>query len=277
MTSLLNRLLPESRPLWIEYDKYAGRLLNGGIAPWLDIGQLISWQRKAATLLPSDVISLRVSAVISQWQSENLKLVQAMAEKRRVGSSLRTLLAELTFRKHLVDLASGLRTSFRDHVLALVIPSPTTWIVQAHEQAFRGETIQVDLDAIDSASVYVADFLRALSDVGFDVLLIEENVETDLNYDEVIDAYKPIVNLADHYQWELGIKITKGNPVAATSGPDFWISPQLDQRAVVGLAIGNDFWTCTTSPQRPENGFFFMEIPTDENPERVLERLAVLR
>lgn len=301
MNSFTERLVQPSGLLWIEYENYAGKLLSGGKVPWLEVDQLINWQRKAAGLLPTDVVSLSVAAVVIQWLSENPKLVEAMGAKQRPGFALRTLLADPALRKHLVELSSGLRACFPKTPLALVLPSPAVWVSLAHEQAFPGEKIAVeidivdsldqeiaahkrlrqaaviDMDAIDSAAVYIADFLRGFSDAGIDILLLEESSESEPSSQEVIDLYKPLLNLSDHYRWALGIKVPTGSAIESLSGPDFWIAPRSVPGVPLGLSVSKAFWSGEAGPKRPDVGFVFLEIPANENPEHVLERLSALR
>lgn len=277
MTTFAERLAGPSGTLWIDYNEYAGALLAEGGVPWLDVAKLISWQRQANRLLSSDVISLPLVQVVKQWLKKHPKLVEMMGSKRRIGFALRTLLANLDLRTHLIDLSDGLRTSFPNLLLALVTPSPAVWVGQAHAQAFAGELIEIDIDSIDSAAVYVADFMRIFAEAGIDVLLLEENAATEPTDQETIDAYKPLFNLAAHYRWELGLRVPSGSSIGTLGGPDFWIAPRTVSGIRVGAAVGIGFWEGETAPVYPEGGFWFLEIPAKENPEHVLDRLATLR
>jgi hypothetical protein len=55
------------------------------------------------------------------------------------------------------------------------------------------------------------------------------------------------------------------------------ISRQTLPGAVPGVTTPTEFWSGATPPVVPAGGFRFAEIPADGIPERVLERIAVLR
>lgn len=274
MNTFTDRLQQGAKLLWLDYSDYAGRLLSSGLIPWLQTDQLVNWQKRSAGLLPTDVISLPVGRVAAQWLETHADLVASMAAKRRSGAALRALLADRALRSHLVDLAKGLRACFPGKMLALVIPAPEMWVQQAHGQAFNGERIEVDSDLIDSAAMYIADFLREFAEAGIDVILLDDNrAGTEPQVIEAIEMYAPLMNLADHYRWALGVK-TAGEPVKASLSPDFWITPKFTEGECRGLVPGSEFWEGVNDPCVTNARFLYLEIPADANPERVLERLS---
>ena len=101
-----------------------------------------------------------------------------MAAKRRAVYPLKTLLADEGLRAHLVELARNLRAGNAGLPLVLVLPSPRRWLALAQEQGAPGETGEADEEAIDSASVYIADFLRAFGDCGVDAMLLLDEQES---------------------------------------------------------------------------------------------------
>jgi hypothetical protein len=278
MAALIERINSAPRCLWLEYNAYAGALLAGGDVPWLDVDAAIGWMRKAQSLLKSDVIALPLSAVVAQWLGAHTQLQKAMAAKRRTVFPLKTLLAEMPLRAHLVELARAVRSSFPKLPLVMVLPSPRLWVTQAFAQALPADTAEIDADAVDGAAAYVADFLREFAECGIDALLLQESAGSEPASVEDLQLYQPVFNLAAHYRWDLGLRLPQAlHPAAVGAGPNFIVSPKTLAGQSVGLLVPAQFWDGETAPECPEGGFRFAEIPADARPESVLERLSALR
>lgn len=274
----LTQRMSAGRLLWLDYSAYAGRLLANGTIPWLDAGALIAWQRKAQSLLRSDVLTLPVEAVAAAWLAAHPELATAMAAKRRAVFPLKTLLADEALRTHLVELAKGLRASFGGMPLALVAPSPRRWVALAYGQALPGETVAVGDDEADSASVYVADFLRAFGESGIDALLLTETAETEPTTPEAMACYQSTLNVAAHYRWDSGLYLPAASGHAAGDASlAFLVAPRPVAGVRSGLIVPAAFWDGGEAPELPANAFYFAEIPAAATPEKVLERLALLR
>jgi len=194
----LGELLKRPRPvLWLDSHAYCARLLANGKAPWLDATAFVAWQRKAMGLLKPDVATLPIAPAIDAWLDAHPDLREVMAAKSRTGFALKTLLADESLRAHLVELARGLGGAV-NQPLALVMPSPRAWIAIAYRQA-HGSDVDVSDDDADSASVYIADFLRVFGDVRIDALVLEE-IDGGVSDSS---AYQSVLNLAMHYRWEV--------------------------------------------------------------------------
>jgi hypothetical protein len=277
MAAFLDRMTG-SKLLWLDYSAYAGTLLAGGRIPWLDVAACIGWQRKAQGLLKSDVVPVPVALLIADWLATHSELARAMGEKKRVLFPLKTLLADSLLRGHLLDLLQGLRSSFGKTLLALVLPAPRRWIAIACEQAgASADNGDIGGDEIDSASVYVADFLRAFGQSGIDSLLLEEAADVSLT-SSGLELYQPMINVAAHYRWDFGIHLKAGaNGLDTSAGLGFVIAPSVVETVATGIEIPTAFWADAPVPDCPANGFRFAEVPADASPEKVLERLGVLR
>lgn len=266
------------RPLWLESTAYTARLLEGGQAPWLDIASFLSWQRKAQGLLRSDVIALQAEPVVDALLAMHPELQSAMAAKSRALFPLKTLLAATQLREQLVEMLSGLRACFPGIPLAFVVPSPRRWIALSYRQAFGADAdIEAGADEFDSASMYVADFLRCFSESGLDILLLDEAADTEPASPEELEWYRPVLNVATHYRWELGLRLplAKVDP-GMVEGIRFFIAPRpLD--TPTGILTPDTFWTGSPPPGCPAGQFRTADIPAEANPELVLDRLAVLR
>ena len=263
----------KGKVLWLDYTDYAGKLLAGGAVPWLDVGALVAWQRKAQGLLKSDVVALPLAPLCAAWLKKNPALAAAMAEKKRAPYPLKTLLADAPLRAHIAELLAGLRASFAGVTLALVIPSPRQWVALAYAQAHGGAEVEAGADETDTAAMYLADFLRAFGESGVDVLLLEESERSEPASSDELEWYRPVLNVAAHYRWVAGLRL----PLAkhGVGGIDFIIAPRKLNGAHAGIALAPDFWKGAAA--EGGDGFRYAVIPADAKPETVLDRLAVLR
>ena len=263
--------------IWLDSHKYAGRLLAGGAPPWHDVAAFVAWQRKAQGLLKSSVASLPVAPVAAAWLDSHPDLRKAMGAKTRSVYPLKTLLADERLREHLVEMASGMRAALGG-LFALTLPSPRAWVALAYRQG-HGEAIEVGEDEADSASVYVADFLRAFGEVGLDAVLLQEASEDQLDKAEDFLAYQAVYNVAAHYQWDVGLQLpgATGLSGAAPAGLAFVVAADTVLDGLPhGIALGDAFWNGAERPAIRDIDFLFAEIPENAIPERVLERLASL-
>jgi hypothetical protein len=227
-------------------------------------------------LLKSNVVALSLAPACAAWLAANPALLAAMGAKSRALYPLKTLLADMSLRAHLVELAHGLRTSLVGVPLCLVLPSPRAWIGIAYAQAFAAAEVEAGNDEADSASVYVADFLRSFGSCGIDALLLEEVQGYVPGSSEDIACYQSVLNVAANYRWDLGLRVRGEVAADAVDALDFVIAQKSDA-ARVGIEIAEDFCSAQT-PTRPADGRLrFAVIPADAQPERVLERLESLR
>jgi hypothetical protein len=265
--------------LWLDDFAYAERLLAVRRADWLDAAALVAFRRKAAGLLRPDVAVLPIDVIIRVWLELRPGLREAMAAKKRTIAPLRTLLADEALRARLVELARALRASFPAEPLALSLPSPRKWIGDAWQEAFGvGAAIEVGREEVDSASVYIAEFLRGFGEVGVDCLLLEEAAGAEPESAVEVGWYQPVINVVGHYRWELGLRLPTA---AAFSGElptmSFAVAPRPLPGCIAGVTVAGAFWTGAAAPAMPPGGFRFAEIPAGCVPEQALERLAALR
>jgi hypothetical protein len=263
--------------IWLDSHNYAGRLLAGGAPPWLEVAAFVAWQRKTQGLLKSSVASLPLAPVVAAWLEVRPELRVAMGAKTRSVYPLKVLLADEPLREHLVEMASGMRSAVGG-VLALALPSPRAWVALAYRQGHT-ETIEVSEDEADSASVYVADFLRAFGGVGLDALLLQETPEEQPASIQDLLAYQAVYNVAVHYKWDVGLQLPGPAALSGAAPTDvaFVISGDTVFDGLPhGIALAHDFWKGVEQPAIGGANFHFAEIPENATPERVLERLASL-
>lgn len=265
------------RPLWLDSNGYTARLLEAGQPPWLEVANFLAWQRKAQGLLRSDVVALPAEPVVAALLAKHPQLQSAMAGKTRALFPLKTLLADVPVREHLIEMLNGLRACFPGMPLALIIPSPRRWVDLSYAQAFGPDAAcAAGADEFDSASMYVADFLRAFSESGLDILLIDEAEGSEPASSDEIEWYRPVLNIATHYRWTLGLRLPRAEfSPGAVEGVGFFIAPRgLD--APTGITTPTSFWTGSSAPPCLPGQFRHAEIPVDANPECVLDRIAFL-
>jgi hypothetical protein len=271
----LDDLFASRTALWLDYTDYAAALLANGAVPWLDVGAAVAWQRKAQGLLKSDVITLPIAAVCAAWIDAHSLLREAMAAKRRAVVPLKTLLADEALRRHLVELAGGLRACFPALPLALAVPSPRDWVAEAFRQA-HGSAVEVGDDEADGAALYVADFLRVFGDSGIDALLLQESAESEPAAAEALGCYQAVLNLAVHYRWDVGLAAPAGRYAGGEARLGFVIAPRALPGARAGCIVPVEFWSGATPPDCPPQGFRYAVIPAGAQPETVLLRLEAL-
>lgn len=279
MAAFIDRLTgTNAKTLWLDYTDYAGKLLASGAPPWLDVSACVAWQRKAQSLLGSDVITIPLAAVCAAWLQAHAPLREAMAAKSRTMFPLKTLLADDALRAHLVELARGLRGSFAGLTVALDCPSPRCWVVEAYRQA-RGPDVDIvaSEDDVDSAALYIADFLRAFGACEVDALLLQESAESEPDAPADLACYQAVLNVAAHYRWDAGLSVPGLRYPGGSAGFAFVVAPRPLPGSREGCVVPAEFWSGAPSPECPANGFRFAVVPAGAKPESVLDRLALLR
>lgn len=277
MGALLDRLDAGLRTVWLDYTDYAATLLAKGVVPWLDVAEFVSLQRRAQGLLKSDVVALALAPACAAWLAAHANLREAMAAKSRALFPLKTLLADEALRAHLIELANGLRASVRDVSFALVLPSPRAWVGIAYAQAFAGEIIEVGSDEADSASVYVADFLRDFGSSGVDILLLEEAADFVMADADDIACYQAVLNVAANYRWDAGLRFGGAIDTAGIEALDYVVTTRWSSRPRDGVEIAASSWSAAPADPPATARLRFAAIPAGAKPEVVLERLAGLR
>lgn len=280
MPKLLDRLAAGDKPLlWLDDTVYSDRLLAGGRTPWLDAAEYVAFRRKAVGLLRPDFVVVPVGAYARAWVNARPALREAMAARKRAIVPARTLLADEAMRAQLVEILRGLRAAFGGPPLVLALPSPRAWVGAAYRQAYGDDAeVEVGGDEADACAVYVAEFLRSFGDCGVDGILLEESAGAEPASAAEIGWYQPVINLAGHYRWDLGLRLISGAGFGGeASGVQFVIAPRPVPGAAYGLALADAFWSGAEAPAAPAGGFRFAMVPMDAVPENVLERLATLR
>lgn len=275
MGKILDRITA-GHALWLDDTDYAERLLANGKTPWHDVAEYVAFRRKSQGLLRPDFVVVPLARFAAARVVSDAALREAMAAKKRAVVPARTLLADEALRAHLIELLKGMRAAFGSSPLVLALPSPRAWVGAAYRLAFGADAeVEVGGDEADACAMYVAEFLRSFGESGVDGLLLEEGEGEEPVSGEEIGWYQPVLNLAAHYRWDLGLRLPSGAGFAGgAEGVQFVIAPTAIAGAAHGLALGDEFWNGEAAAAAM---FRYARVPVDAVPERVLERLVTLR
>ncbi len=273
----------DSPRFWIDFDAYARKLLLAeGENPWTSPAAYMSFYGQAHGLVKADVVVLNVWDLFQHWMREDREAIPSMAGKRRVTVALKTMLAAYQPRELLAEVITAMANNYGDNIpIIFVMPSPRSFLVKAHKAA---NNIDVEPDEInvDTASMYVADYLRYFSATNLSGILLVEDPELMPASGAELGWYQPVYNVVKHYRWSVGVQLPftdKAFKIPAEI--DFSISPA--QSGVVsqvrGVDISQSLWEGKGAGDLllPEKGFYYLSIPADFKPESVLERLSNLR
>ena len=265
-------------PIWLDFLAYARRAFLGEAEiPWLQCSEFLSWDRQIHALLRPSVACLPLGPLYDVWLQANPATLDAMSKKARPGFALRQLLSEDPPRQLAIEHLRGLRDAHASMPLVISIPSPRRWLKSAHECANPQVDVEPSADDVETASVYVADFLRSFADSSVDGLLLEEEAGRSPSFAEALSAYQPVMNIARHYRWALGLFSRQSTWAPGTrDGFDFCIGDTPGECEAVGTILPEGFWEGSEPPPLSAGDFYYGQIPEQAVPERVLERLAQL-
>lgn len=272
-----------ARPLWIDSADYAIRLfLKDGAQAWADAHRSLWWIQQVQSLLKSDVIEIPMGAFMAHWLRRNPQAAPAQHPAKRVA---RTLLGMEGPRARLADLLNAVSGSYRGSPpLVLRVPAPRGWLALA--ATFLGETPECGRDDEEAVAVYLADCLRCFAECGLDGILIDAADEPRRPAPELLDCCNPVINLAGHYRWCLGLQV--GDAIEGLQNLDGRVNflvvpageaPARPASAVLGCGLPAELWrAAAAAPMVPGNAsFLFAPVPADAVPEKVLAVVAALR
>jgi hypothetical protein len=278
------------RKVWLDFIPYAKRLFSGGRNDiWQNPDTFISVYSQGQGLLRSDILSIPVGEVYLSLLERKSGLVEEWAGKRPTFA-LKKLLALDEPREFLTEVLAGLQNLYRGaQPIALTLPSPQKWLQWLHTEVRPGQEISINSDDVEAAAMYVAEYVRAFSTSGLAAVVLEEPVDPVIHLQEAITLYQPIVNLANHYQWSVGISLN-GTMVECSEGDDevdFYLLANSDPATISGYwekglnsggGLNKAFWSGEQNVPKPSyNGFAYGIIPEEAEPEMVLSQLKKLR
>jgi hypothetical protein len=266
-----------ARPVWFDAAAYGqARLLGGGDMPWRSPAELSSFFAKIGGMFHSDAILVDVADIFAQRAAGDEQLRTAMAARSRPGYALRTLLGDEQARGVAAEAVQVLAATSGPVPLVLSVPAPGRWLVAAARQA-GSDPGPPDAGHAENAAIYTADFLRIFAGTGVDGLLLDDG---PVPAGELIhpDAYRPVLNVAGHYEW--AVLIRSGAAAAWPHGPvpgvAVWLgSAGPDQPSGRwGVVAGAGFWEGVTPPA--EAGVVLAPVPAQAEPVAVMKQVRAL-
>jgi hypothetical protein len=246
----------------IDHQIYARAIiLQGKPIPWADPVAYAQFVAQAQGLLHPDATLIDLGACYDHIIAEDAALRSALSARSRVGYALKTLLSDERHAAAAAELA-GVVTQTCAAPVVLQIPSPLLWLARTHDLSGAGSAADLSEHDVETAAMYVAGWLRQLSELPIAMLLLDERW-TGSSELPPIDAavYSPVANVAEHYRWILGQRTDDG--VNITGSP------------LHGAAIPAAYWL-SESVAAPSGDFLVADIPADAVPETVLDQLAKL-
>lgn len=267
------------RAAWLDYDAYAKRLAGLDSDAARSPRDVVLTTSDAQGLLHSDVITvsaeeLHRSALDGRaWSGDGEEAVLGL---REVWSG--------EAHEAVLHAASGLHALFRGGPpLALVVPSPARWL-----SLVAGEAPAADDDLVDFAAMYLADALRPLAAAQASALVIDEGASSR-SLEDAASLYQPLWNVAEHYEWTVGVRIVGAHCDAGPPAPLAFVlcagtcvgdmAPLWERGLPVGGGFDRDFWSSDVPlvADLPPHGLGYGAIDPDAQPERVLHRLEAWR
>lgn len=265
------------RAIWFDAADYGrAKLLAGAVVPWDSPAELVSFVAKLQGMFRSDAILADGGEVFAQRAAGDPQLRAAMAARTRPGYALRTLLADEQARRVAAEAVRALAATAGGVPLVLAVPTPARWLSAADGQA-GSDPGPVDAGRAETAAMYVADMLRTFGSLAVDGLLLDEGSAHGggLIHPE---AYRSVLNVADHYGWPVLVRADAGAawPHGSITGITAWLgSAAADGTAGRwGVVAGAGFWD--GEDPGPGAELVIVTVPAQADPEAVMKRVRAL-
>ena len=266
-----------ARPTWFDAAAYGrARLLGGGDVPWASPAELSSFFAKIGGMFRSDAVLVDLADLFAQRTAADQQLRAAMAARSRPGYALRTLLRDEQARSIAAEAVRVLAATSGPVPLVLTVPTPGRWLVAAAQQA-GSDPGPPDAAQAETAAIYSADFLRMFADIGVDGLLLDEG---RVPAGELIhpEAYRPVLNVADYYQWPVLIQTDAAAAWPHGPVPDvaLWVGSAAPSQPAGrwGVVADADFWEGAHPSARAD--LVLAAVPAEADPEAVMKRVRAL-
>ena len=266
-----------ARPIWFDAAAYGrAKLLAGGDVPWSSPAELSSFFAKIGGMFRSDAILVDLADLFAQRAVADQQLRAAMAARSRPGYALRTLLGDEQARSTAAEAVRVLAATSGPVPLVLTVPAPGRWMATAALQG-GSDPGPPDAGQTETAAIYSADFLRVFAGAGVDGLLLDEG---QIPASQLIhpEAYRPVLNVADHYEWPVVIQTDAAAawPHGPVPGLALWLGPAgpAQPSGRWGIVAGSDFWDGADPPA--EADLVLAAVPAQADPEAVMKRVRAL-
>jgi hypothetical protein len=266
-----------AHPIWFDAAAYGrAKLLGGDQLPWHSPAELTAFFAQTQAMFRSDAILADIADIFGQRAAADAALRTAMAARSRPGYALRALLGDEQARATAAEAVWALAATSGAVPLVLTAPAPGRWLTAAARQA-GSDPGPPDAAQAETAAMYCADFLRTFAGAGVDGLLLDEG---GVPADELIppEAYRPVLNVADHYDWPVLIRAEAAAawPHGNVAGVAGWLgaAAPAGPSGRWGIVTGADFWDGTGPPADAD--LVLAAVPAEADPEDVMERVRAL-
>lgn len=249
---LINKQENRSVQLIMNAEDYAQRvLLQNKPIPWHDATAYANYFGQGVALLKPQATVIPLDKMIMQELAENKKLIVVMGEKQRLGYALKTFMGNEEFKAATGALV--LSTVKTQHIPVLLqLPSPLQMMYLTTQAVRPNDEFEFDDNDAENAAMYFADWLRIFKDAPIAGLIFDERKG---RIDQ--EAYRPIINTAEHYGWSVGMR--QDDCVIEFCNPKSSI-----------LILDTNYWLSGEADVEIQ-GTLFTEIARDAVPEQVLE------
>ncbi len=265
------------RAIWFDAADYGrAKLLAGAAVPWDSPAELTSFVAKLQGMFRSDAILADGGEVFAQRAAGDARLRAAMAARTRPGYALRALLADEQARGVAAEAVRALAAAAGGVPLVLAVPTPARWLSAAAGQA-GSDPGPIDSGRAETAAMYVADMLRTFGSLGIDGLLLDEGSAHGSGLIHP-DAYRSVLNVADHYGWPVLIRADAAAawPYGGIPGVTAWLGSAAADVTPGrwGVVAGAGFWD--GDHPAPDAELVLVPVPAQADPEPVMKRVRAL-
>lgn len=273
---------------WLDLLVYANQLFaNGRDDLWKNPDTFLSVFGQGQMLLQSDVLHIPLENVYVDLLEKG-DFVHEWAGKKPTFL-LKKLLALDVPKEFMREILTNIQNShMASKPIVIVIPSPQCWLEQLQQYVNPGKEVAISEDDIESAAIYMAEYIRFFSTLGVAAIVIDEKDNHLLSLVEVLPLYQPLINVGRHYQWLIGLKQETSSEevdhlinhvdfilidnIGFTELLSYW-----EKKFPIGGGLNRDFWLAECKENDPIiKGLLYGEIPNDAKPENVLSQLKVL-
>lgn len=282
---LVSLQLFDGKKIWINFISYADRLFSGGRNDlWSNPDTFISVYSQGQGLIRSDVLGIPIVEVYGHFLKRDKEIYKAWVG-RKPTYALKKLLALEEPKNYVKEVLSGLQNLYQESLpVALVLPSPETWVHMIHEKVNPGEELDMTDRLVEAASMYLAELLRSFSTYGLSAIVIKEESSSM----QRISLYEPLINVSRHYKWVVGLELPGvDNELEEQSERiDFYLIRECSlqsiqsfdgKNVIIGGGLNTNFWTKNELVDEVPKTLIYGEIPKYAQPESVLSQLKKLR
>ena len=266
-----------ARSIWFEAVSYGqAKLLGGAGVPWTSPAELSSFFAKIGGMFRSDAVLVDLADLFAQRTAADQQLRAAMAARSRPGYALRALLGDEQARSTAAEAVRVLAATSGPVPVVLTVPTPGRWLVAAAQQA-GSDPGPPDAAQAETAAIYSADFLRMFAETGVDGLLLDEG---RVPAGELIhpEAYRPVLNVADYYEWPVLIQTDAAAAWPHGPVPDvaLWLGSAAPGQPAGrwGVVADADFWEGADPSAGAD--LVLAAVPAEADPEAVMKRVRAL-